>query len=158
LSYEVRRVVTGHDAAGLAVVRSDERVASREAAPGYEPVEIWATTEFPVRNEEDAPPGQGPQSHIRIGHLAPGHRSPMHRTHTIDYAILLAGECELHLDGGEVVHLRAGDVVVQRGTNHAWVNASDEPARFAFVLLDAEPLVFDGVELPDTMPPGVHPD
>lgn len=62
----------------------------------------------------------------------------MHRTKTIDYAIVLSGEITAVLDQGEVL-LRAGDVLVQRGTSHAWSNRSDRPARIAFVLIDARP-------------------
>ena len=61
----------------------------------------------------------------------------MHRTKTIDYAIVLSGEIEMLLDDTDL-HLRAGDVVVQRGTNHAWVNRSDKPCRIAFILIDAK--------------------
>jgi mannose-6-phosphate isomerase-like protein (cupin superfamily) len=61
----------------------------------------------------------------------------MHRTKTIDYAFILSGEIDMLLDDSEV-HLRAGDVVIQRGTNHAWVNRSDRPCRVAFVLIDAK--------------------
>ena len=63
----------------------------------------------------------------------------MHRTDTVDYCMVLSGEVWAVLDEGEVL-LRAGDCLVQRGTNHAWSNRSDEPARLAFVLVDAEPL------------------
>ena len=63
----------------------------------------------------------------------------MHRTKTIDYAIVLSGEIYAVLDEGEVL-LKAGDVLVQRGTSHAWSNRTDRPARIAFVLIDAEPL------------------
>ena len=62
-----------------------------------------------------------------------------HKTATIDYAIVLSGEIYALMDEGEVL-LRAGDVLVQRGTNHAWSNRTDEPARLAFVLIDAEPI------------------
>jgi hypothetical protein len=60
----------------------------------------------------------------------------MHRTRTVDYAIVMAGEIDMLLDDSEI-HLKAGDVLVQQGTNHAWVNRSTEPCRIAFVLVDA---------------------
>jgi hypothetical protein len=63
----------------------------------------------------------------------------MHRTETIDYVIVIAGEIDMDMDDS-TVHLRAGDVMVQRGTNHAWVNRSAAPARVALVLIDAVPL------------------
>ena len=71
-----------------------------------------------------------------------------HKTATIDYAIVLSGEIYAMMDDGEVL-LKAGDVLVQRGTNHAWSNRTQEPAVVAFVLIDAEPGVIDG-----RMPPG----
>ncbi len=61
----------------------------------------------------------------------------MHRTRTLDYAIVLAGEIDMLLDEGEV-HLKAGDILIQRGTNHAWVNRGEEPCRIAFVMVDAQ--------------------
>jgi mannose-6-phosphate isomerase-like protein (cupin superfamily) len=61
----------------------------------------------------------------------------MHRTRTIDYAVILSGEIDMLLDDSEV-HLKAGDVVVQRGTNHAWVNRGNAPCQVAFILLDAK--------------------
>jgi mannose-6-phosphate isomerase-like protein (cupin superfamily) len=63
-----------------------------------------------------------------------GRHPLMHRTETIDYAIVLSGEITMVLDDSEVV-LRAGDVVVQCGTNHAWANRSNSPATVLFVLL-----------------------
>jgi quercetin dioxygenase-like cupin family protein len=65
----------------------------------------------------------------------PHSASPMHRTESIDYGIVLAGEVQLVLDDSEV-HLKPGDVVVQRGTDHAWENRTDEVARMAFILVD----------------------
>ncbi|MFL6949617.1 MAG: cupin domain-containing protein, partial [Xanthobacteraceae bacterium] len=64
----------------------------------------------------------------------------MHRTRTIDYAIVISGEIDMKLDEEEI-HLKQGDVLVQQGTNHAWINRSGRPCRVAFVLIDAaEPL------------------
>jgi hypothetical protein len=63
----------------------------------------------------------------------------MHRTRSIDYAIVLSGEIWALMDVGET-KLVAGDVLVQRGTNHAWANRSDAPCIVAFVLIDAAPL------------------
>ena len=61
----------------------------------------------------------------------------MHRTQTIDYAVVLEGEVTMLLDE-EDVHLHAGDVVIQCGTNHAWSNRSDKPCRMLYVLIDAK--------------------
>jgi hypothetical protein len=77
-----------------------------------------------------------------IGELSPKRGLPprhpfMHRTRSVDYALVLSGEIDMLLDEGEI-HLKAGDVLVQQGTNHAWVNRGKEPCRIAFVLIDAK--------------------
>ena len=84
-----------------------------------------------------APPENG--SRFIVMEFAPGIASEMHRTETIDYIVMLSGEIEMDMDDS-TVKLRAGDIMVQRGTNHAWVNRGKEPARLAIVLLDAKPL------------------
>ncbi|MEI7427985.1 MAG: cupin domain-containing protein [Betaproteobacteria bacterium] len=72
------------------------------------------------------------------GHdLKPGDHPGMHITKTVDYAIVLAGEITAILETSETI-LRAGDVLIQRGTNHAWANRSDYPARIAFILIDGQ--------------------
>jgi mannose-6-phosphate isomerase-like protein (cupin superfamily) len=84
-----------------------------------------------------------PAGHMQSGlseHAPKRGRPPrhplMHRTRTIDYAIIMQGEIDMLLDEGEI-HLKAGDVLIQQGTNHAWVNRGTEPCRIAFVLIDA---------------------
>jgi hypothetical protein len=67
----------------------------------------------------------------------PGKHPGMHRTETVDFAIVLEGEIWAVMDEGET-RMRAGDVLIQRGTNHAWANRSDSTARIAFVLIDGE--------------------
>jgi len=72
------------------------------------------------------------------GHtVRPGEHPGMHKTDTIDYAIMLEGELTAILEGEEKV-FKAGDILIQRGTNHAWANRSGKPARIAFVLIDAK--------------------
>ena len=77
-----------------------------------------------------------------IGERAPARGLPvrhplMHRTRTLDYAIIMAGEIDMMLDDA-VVHVKAGDVVIQQATNHAWINRSKEPCRIVFVLMDSK--------------------
>jgi len=77
-----------------------------------------------------------------VGDHAPAKGLPprhpmMHRTRSLDYAIIMSGEIDMLLDEGEV-HLKAGDVVVQQATNHAWVNRSGKPCRVAFILMDSQ--------------------
>jgi mannose-6-phosphate isomerase-like protein (cupin superfamily) len=80
--------------------------------------------------------------HASLGDGAPKRGLPprhpaMHRTRTVDYAIVMAGEIDMLLDDSEI-HLKAGDVLIQQGTNHAWVNRGTEPCRIAFILIDAK--------------------
>jgi quercetin dioxygenase-like cupin family protein len=159
----LRRIVTGHDASGKAIIAEDRELAGvgltedagRTDATFFQ---VWATHEMPVALTDEAMErqregsmttilGTGTGSVLRIGALAPGTRSPMHRTESLDYGICLEGECDMELDGGEVVSVRAGDVVIQRGTNHVWHNRSDKPCRFAWILLDAEPVTIGGRRL-----------
>src|SRR5437667_800126 len=162
MTLQVRRVITGHDANGKAMVASDERMTGT-SAPARRYIarcEIWSTDQMPVDNSEAAAAAQkkgfvvrhnyvgtGQGSVVRITEFAPGAPKFMHRTETIDYALLLSGECDLELDSGEVAHLKAGDIVVQRGTMHAWVNHGPQPCVFAFILIDAEPATVAGQEL-----------
>ena len=86
----------------------------------------------------DTRPEPGSSARAAFDRGSPRHPG-FHKTSSVDYAIVLSGEIYALMDEGEVL-LRAGDVLVQRGTHHAWSNRSDEPARLAFVLIDAEPL------------------
>lgn len=109
---------------------------------------ILRVVDFPTLEER-----KGPLDHAAIlkemGLVSGGAppRSPfMHRTKSIDYAIVLSGEIDMLLDDTEV-HLSAGDVLVQQGTNHAWENRSGATCRIAFVLIDAAPpagIAYDG--------------
>lgn len=159
----VRRIVTGHDSEAKAIFVSDGLVARAALAEddgrmGAAFFHVWKTAEMPVDVSESAmatqqqgsqttAAGTGGGSVLRIGVLPPGMRSPMHRTQSLDYGICLEGKCDLELDSGESVSLHTGDVVIQRGTNHAWHNRSDAPCRLAWILLDAEPPVVGGQSL-----------
>jgi quercetin dioxygenase-like cupin family protein len=165
---QVRRIVTGHDANGRAVVATDETfgASASPTRPGISRVEVWSTDKMPVDNSEGAAGdaqragfverynyvGSGQGTVIRVTEFAPGSPKFMHRTETVDYAILLSGECDLELDDGKVVHMKPGDICVQRGTMHAWVNNGDVPAVFAFVLIDADPVEMAGQKLTTDYP------
>lgn len=145
-----RRIVTGHDAAGRSVILSDRAPPHGERFADLRFIELWRTTATPAlitAAEKEEPTtasatlAQTGGSVLRFVDYQPsghgGRRTPMHRTRTVDYAIVVSGEIVLLLDDSEVT-LRAGDVVVQRGTRHAWENRSDKPARVAFVLIDGQ--------------------
>jgi quercetin dioxygenase-like cupin family protein len=87
---------------------------------------------------DDTRPEPGSSARAAFDRGSPRHPG-FHKTSSVDYAIVLSGEIYALMDEGEVL-LRAGDVLVQRGTNHAWSNRTHEPARLAFVLIDAEPV------------------
>ena len=170
----VRRVLTGHGAAGAAVIIEDglaPAVRTVAERPGYRVTNLWATFGSPAPiNDPDRvaelkgvmPPAGG--TVVRIIDFPPDSKDPaererafnasfahlfkdadhrpkdgqhpgMHKTESIDYAIVMEGEITAILEGVETV-LRAGDVLIQRGTNHAWANRSDGFARICFVLVD----------------------
>jgi quercetin dioxygenase-like cupin family protein len=139
-----RRVVTGHDAAGTSVFLADGAPPVVRTAPdGAAFHELWNTpaAPAPIAPHEPEPtersitvPPDPRGTKIRINEFPPGVVSPMHRTQTVDYGIVIEGEMVLVLDGSETV-LRAGDVVVQRGTDHRWENRSGAVARMVFVLI-----------------------
>ena len=179
-----RRIVTGHDAQGNAIIQKDgppPRTARIGGEHGPMFYEVWNTLETPARIDRASgePPEQGIQlsppkngTRIRVldipaegdwvesmsadeikAHFAEvgaadapsvgSRHALMHRTETIDYGIVLEGEITLVMDIGETV-VRAGDIVIQRGTNHGWANRSGQNCRIAFVLIDGK--YEDGLE------------
>jgi len=154
MTLKIRRVVTGHDAQGRARVAIDElcgNVISRR--PNHASCVVWSTGEFPADNgdERDGAAREvattDPNGTVfRIVEYGPGVAPRNHRTESIDYAVVLAGEIDMELEG-ETVRLRAGDVLVQRGTVHNWVNRGAEPCVIAFVLIAARPVERNGREL-----------
>lgn len=176
----IRRVVTGHDANGKAIVISDgltPRLTTNPLRPGHRSTEIWKTSAAPATIAADEPDPtleprtiQPPKNGtvIRIAELEPeteallnvtsaaareifkasgnedastwgrGGRHPMmHRTETVDYVVILEGELVMLLDDQDVL-LKQGDVVIQRGTHHAWSNRSGRKVRLMYVLLDGQ--------------------
>jgi mannose-6-phosphate isomerase-like protein (cupin superfamily) len=143
----IRRVVTGHDDSGRAVVAIDEistNVISRR--PRHESCVIWSTGAFPSDNSTARDGGARPVagtdpdgSVFRIVEYGPGVAPRNHRTESIDYAVVMAGEIDMEIDGA-TVHLRQGDVLVQRGTIHNWNNRGSVPCVIAFVLIAAKPV------------------
>lgn len=171
--HQIRRVVTGHDDNGKAIIEMDGIAPNMKVRPGAGFVSslLWVTDETPARldlrqDRADRTIGVPPPAHgsiLRVVDFPPvtkdaesldqatlaksmgvehhthggaqARHAYMHRTKSIDYAIVLEGEIDMLLDDSEV-HLKAGDFLVQQGTNHAWVNRSDKMCRIAFVLID----------------------
>lgn len=169
-----RRVVTGHDSTGKALVVIDDPVPHKVVREGMGATArlVWSTDAAPgdMSGHDDRAAkhvGFGPVpggSIMRVVDYAPAKdeaaldpkllakqigdahkdskawpiRHPfMHRTITTDYAIVLSGEIVMLLDDSEIT-LKAGDILIQQGTNHAWVNRSNEVCRMAFVLVSAK--------------------
>ena len=175
-----RRIVTGHDAGGQAIILSDtipDRTYMIGGPKGAKFYEVWNTRQSPAiidrkSGEPDetslvlAPPKNG--TRIRVIDFPPEgeeirnltkeeagrqfklmggesaskgeNNAPhplMHRTSTIDYGMVVEGEMTLIVDEGEVT-IQAGDIVIQRGTNHAWANRSGKICRMAFILIDGQ--------------------
>lgn len=154
-----RRLVTGHDAAGKSVFLEDGpppqfNAASNERVTYYE---LWNTEGAPApifakepREPNDRPlqlPPSAEGTIMRIVDIHPGNAknmarredgrsSAMHRTSTVDYAIVMSGEIYAVLDDEERL-MQAGDILIQRGTDHAWENRSSEDCRMLFILIDA---------------------
>ena len=154
----VRRVVTGHDSDGRAVIASDELVQPLNFEDrGTALHRVWGADRTPVFPDDGSLPEQdgmlAPVGGYRFIFftLAPGggpsaeHRSSsieidddgMHRTDTVDLTVVLSGEVILHLDGGYETVLRAGDTLIQNGTRHRWENRGNESAVMATVNLGA---------------------
>ena len=154
MSLQIRRVVTGHDANGRAVVKIDEMAKNVISnRPGAASCVIWSTDKFPIDNDADVDPSAKPigttienGTVFRIVRYEPGVTPRNHRTDSIDYAVVISGEIDMDLDG-EVVHLKAGDVLVQRGTIHNWINRGTEPCTIAFVLVNSKPVKAGGKTL-----------
>ena len=146
----VRRIVTGHDAAGVAKVLWDESLDQPIVGKSGMSTPLWSTAQTPaeiaigedIRDPRtlphDTPPPEN-GTRLLVMDYEPGKSGTMHRTETIDYVFVMDGEIDMDMDDS-TVHLKAGDIMVQRGTNHAWCNRSTANARIAFVLVDAVPL------------------
>ena len=148
MALNIRRVVTANEEKGKARVWIDD-IASNLAnpRPGVNTALIWTTDSTPadLTDTEDngglmvarAPAYRG--STFRIIEFGPSNQVDMHITPTIDYALVLKGEIDMDLDDGLSVHLKEGDVLVQRATIHNWANHGMESCVIAFILIDAQP-------------------
>ena len=154
MALQVRRVITGHDANGKAMVRIDE-VSKHvfQGRAGASVCNIWTTDSSPANNDGDADEGLRKVGTtlrngtiFRILEFAPGLAPRNHRTDSIGYIVVMSGEIDMELDGS-TTHLKAGDVVVQCGTVHNWANRGTVPCVIAFVLVAAKPVSAGGKTL-----------
>ncbi|KAF9822139.1 hypothetical protein IEO21_00133 [Rhodonia placenta] len=158
---DLRRAVTGHDDCGTACVRSDDLLPSSESPtfPGVWGNNIWVTKATPTGDNNSDVDGAARQPDSDLGivmrngtvlrytDLAPGALAAM--TSSLDYNILIQGKLVLIMeDGTETKFETPGDIVIQRGTMHAWKNPGPGWARWVTVLVDAKPAVMNGIPLP----------
>ena len=176
MAKQIRRIVTGRNAAGKSIIAQDAVATSileLEAVPGLRATDLWETTTAPADLSSNADPVARPvhlepaptgsifrvvefppdaaiskrvDSREVFASLGASHgidttsATPMmHKTASVDYAIVLSGEIWAVMDEGETC-MKAGDVLIQRGTHHAWSNRTDRPCRMAFILIDADRL------------------
>ena len=145
---QIRRIVTRHDAGGKSVVWLDGPATNHKYPDGkISSTLMWATSETPadfIAGEDagnrilgTAPPAGG--TRFTVMEIQPGNAAHgLHRTDTIDYVICISGEIDMDMEDSKVT-LRAGDILVQLGTNHGWVNRGAVPCRMAVVLVDGKP-------------------
>ena len=140
---KIRRVVTGHNEEGKAIVKWDSEIETVSGRPGFSRAEMWATDQLPPKLTEEDPVAWDIGTTIsngsvfRIIQYEPGVAGRRHVTDSIDYAVVLSGEIDMILDEEEV-HLKPGDVIIQRATVHDWINRGTEPCVIAFVLIATE--------------------
>ncbi|MFM9967812.1 MAG: cupin domain-containing protein, partial [Burkholderiales bacterium] len=156
MALQIRRVVTGHDQNGRAMVKMDSvpTASISSLRPGVTACLAWSTDSIPadLSDEEDGGLKTVSTAHaggtvFRIVEYQPGATPRNHRTASIDYAVVMAGEIDMELDDGVVVTLKTGDILVQRGTIHNWVNKGTVPCVIAFVLVDAKLPSFEAKHL-----------
>ena len=155
MKLQMRRVVTGHNKDGKAIVQIDEPVKNVVSSrPGVSSCVVWSTKGFPVDNDGNIDPTTGTfkttvenGTVFRVVRYEPGVTPRNHRTDSIDYAVVVSGEIDMELDDGVVVKLKAGDALVQRGTIHNWVNRGKEDCVIAFILIAAKPVSAGGKTL-----------
>jgi hypothetical protein len=170
MSTKIRRVVTGHDESGKAVILSDGECPNViHFAAGQDSIHVWLNENTPAAFSDDdptnrykalPPPPNGaafrivefpPTTPERIAQLTRkdvfadekvglGEKARthpmMHRTDSVDYVVVMSGEIDMLMDDSEI-HMKQGDVMVQQGTNHAWVNRSGKPCVVAFAMIGA---------------------
>lgn len=138
-----RRVVTGFNKEGKSCIKWDAEIDPVRLRPGFENIPMWATKKLPAETTEDDPntwelgTSLAGGSVFRFGRYEPGNVPRWHKTDSVDYAICLSGEMWMEMEDGEV-HLKPGDVVIQRGTLHNWNNRGKEPCVMAFILIATE--------------------
>jgi quercetin dioxygenase-like cupin family protein len=139
-----RRIVTGNNKEGKACIKWDSNIEPIPMRAGFSNIPMWATKKLPAEMTEEDPNTWDLGTSLaggcvfRLAQYEPGVAKRWHRTDSVDYAICLSGELWMQVDNGEEIHLKPGDVVIQRATNHNWENRGTEPCVMAYVLIATE--------------------
>lgn len=158
------RIIAEHDSSGRALFIEDALPCIPLGAQGNQTTLVWATGKVPADNMaphdlaalQDLIPSNGivpvGGTLLRIIDVCPGSTGTMHRTRSVDYVMITKGSLDLELDSGVTRVIRQGEIVIQRGTNHRWVNRSGEWAQMLAIPISALPVVIDGHQLDETPP------
>jgi quercetin dioxygenase-like cupin family protein len=146
MGFEVRRILTAHNAQGRSIVGSTSLIASQpgKMQSNIQIANIWINESLPPVLDGPDPtakpfpmlPSDG-GAVFRLLELAPGTEPHMHKTETVDYVVVTQGELTMLLEDGATLTMKPHDVLIQRATIHGWANRSDKPCRFATVVIDA---------------------
>jgi quercetin dioxygenase-like cupin family protein len=163
-NHQIRRIIAEHDASGQAQFIDDVLPCIPLGAQGNQTALVWVTGKVPADNMDprdlaalqDLIPSSGivpvGGTLLRIIDVCPNSSGTMHRTRSVDYVMITKGSLDLELDSGATRVIRQGDIVIQRGTNHRWVNRSGEWAQMLAIPVSALPVVIDGHQLDETPP------
>lgn len=167
--------ITGHNEAGKAIVQSSAQNEHKAIHVGSHSATlnlVYTTSAMPtdLNNDADLKEHEKLATSGKLGLVNPNGTvarfvdfapndgnggGMMHRTQSLDYGIVIEGEMIMELDDGSRTHMKRGDVAVQRATNHAWINASEnEWARMFFVLQDCKPLSIGGLRMKEDLGEG----
>ena len=147
MALNVGRILTSYDEEGRVIIGDDKVMTNvSQLRSGNHQRLIWATDDAPAEIDGDDDPAERNMdielpargSVFQVLELVPGKDAYMHRTDTIDYAICMSGECVMVADDGDEINMKAGDIMVQRGTWQGWANRSDKSCQIAFILIGAK--------------------
>ena len=143
----MRRIITTEDASGKSYVLADGPSANAYELNGSRVVRLWETSQLPVPIPVDKDYGADAQNGYRAGFVGSSvyyadlpvgsdlDDVPMHKLESMDYIVLLEGEVDLVLDGGKRIPMKRGELLIQAGNNHSWINTGNTPARLLCIIL-----------------------
>lgn len=146
----MRRIITTEDATGKSYVLADGPSENAYELNGSRVVRLWETTQLPVPIPVDRDYGADAQNGYRAGFVGSSvyyadlpvgsdlDAVPMHKLNSMDYIVLLEGEVDLVLDGAKRIPMKRGELLIQAGNNHSWINTGKTPARLLCIILTGQ--------------------